>query len=75
MLEKIKVYERKTGERIENFAIIISGSCLCLEIRDPIMDDYLKGYILSKSDPLNKFKPMEGWWFSEKYVFICDSKL
>ena len=78
MLDKIKVYNRKTSE-IENnmvFATFQGKPCLCFMSLDIIPIQMRCHHIanvifLEKTDPRGKFKKeMEGWWFCNEYVVI-----
>jgi hypothetical protein len=70
MLDKIKVYNRKTGIEVRDDNInyfnlsFTADNKITLQVNN-------RFYPLLKTDPLNKFKKeIEGWWFCEEYIVL-----
>ena len=69
MLDKVKVYNRKSGEKVNLETVRVGfGKSLWLFVGadSSPTEQRLK---LTKTDPLNKFKnKIEGLWFCKEYI-------
>lgn len=81
MLNKIKVYNRKSGQEIQKFLLdyghnhnenaIHLSVVIESKITENVSENQCLQSVLQKTDPLGKFKQeMEGWWFCEQYVVV-----